>query len=130
MSEIKVKKILMLYNCTIVETTIPLQSMSAKCMHEISNFGISDLKCITLILDNIWPCLCWLLVTMQPKGHATHNDGFFNVAKIASERASSTISLTISLHVAGPLMREYMFIYLPWIKMEKRPSRLIIVYLK
>ena len=78
----------------------------------------------------IWPCLCWLLVTMQPKGHATRNYVFFNVAKIASERASSMISLTISLHVAGPLMREYMLIYLPWSKMEKRPSRLIIVYLK
>ena len=49
------------------------------------------------------------------KGHATRNDivddivddpsstMVFNVAKIASARASSTISLTKSLRVAGPL---------------------------
>ena len=48
-------------------------------------------------------------------GHATRNDIVdivddpsstmdFNVAKIASARASSTKSLTISLRVAGPLL--------------------------
>ena len=41
------------------------------------------------------------------KGPATRNDPsstmVFNVAKIASVRASSTISLTKSLRVAGPL---------------------------
>ena len=35
--------------------------------------------------------------------------GFFNVAKIASARASSTISLTISLRVAGPLGHGYLY---------------------
>ena len=53
-------------------------------------------------------------LTMRSKGHATRNDivdGIvdvssstmaFNVAKIASARASLTISLTKSLRVAGP----------------------------
>ena len=49
---------------------------------------------------------------MGSKGHATRNDIVdfssstmaFNVAKIASARASLTISLTKSLRVAGPLV--------------------------
>ena len=53
---------------------------------------------------------------VTPKGHATRNDIVddivdfssstmgFNVAKIASARASLTISLTKSLRVAGPLI--------------------------
>ena len=53
---------------------------------------------------------------MKSKGHATRNDIVddivdfssstmaFNVAKIASARASLTISLTKSLRVAGPLL--------------------------
>ena len=56
------------------------------------------------------PCL----YTTHTKGHATRNDIVddivdfssstmaFNVAKIASARASLTISLTKSLRVAGP----------------------------
>ena len=55
-------------------------------------------------------------ITCLIKGPATRNDivddivddpsstMVFNVAKIASARASSTISLTKSLRVAGPLM--------------------------
>ena len=68
-------------------------------------------RCLVLILggssdsDQFWS-----------KGHATRNDivddivddpsstMVFNVAKIASARASSTKSLTISLRVAGPLL--------------------------
>ena len=54
--------------------------------------------------------------TLVSKGHATRNDIVddivavssstmaFNVAKIASARASLTISLTKSLRVAGPLL--------------------------
>ena len=57
-----------------------------------------------------YPCI-------RAEGHATRNDivddivddpsstMVFNVAKIASARASSTKSLTISLRVAGPLVR-------------------------
>ena len=55
---------------------------------------------------------------METKGPATRNDivddivddpsstMVFNVAKIASARASSTISLTKSLRVAGPLFQK------------------------
>ena len=51
-----------------------------------------------------------LVMACHSKGHATRNDIVdfssstmaFNVAKIASARASLTISLTKSLRVAGP----------------------------
>ena len=65
-------------------------------------------------------CLVPLLLpgttSTRSKGHATRNDivddivddpsstMVFNVAEIASARASSTKSLTISLRVAGPLL--------------------------
>ena len=52
------------------------------------------------------------IVLCSSKDPATRNDivdpsstMVFNVAKIASARASSTISLTKSLRVAGPLLR-------------------------
>ena len=62
------------------------------------------------VLQNLEKCV----FSMMSKGPATRNDivddivddpsstMVFNVAKIASARASSTISLTKSLRVAGP----------------------------
>ena len=60
-------------------------------------------------------CIAGYSIKFGFKGHATRNDIVddivdvslstmaFNVAKIASARASLTISLTKSLRVAGPL---------------------------
>ena len=65
-------------------------------------------------LGALWGDRLGALWGIQTKGHATRNDIVddivdfssstmaFNVAKIASARASLTISLTKSLRVAGP----------------------------